>query len=223
MKQALTHAYDRTRELVFVHLGHAILRLLRASLCVEYRGYEGQQYWVEGSSRILAFWHGHQLFMPWCYLGFYRTSNKRDIYVLASRHRDGSLIRGILGCMGVRSVAGSSSRGGVGSTKQLLACLRAGDHVAITPDGPKGPIHTVKPGVIKLAQLSGIAIYPMAIHADKCWRLKSWDRMIIPKPFSRVVITMGKPLTVERRLSDTGVDEQCELLEKMLNGLNENF
>ena len=83
----------------------------------------------------------------------------------------------------------------------LVEALEKGDDTAITPDGPRGPMYKSKLGAIKLAQLSGAPLVPLAYGARSCWRFKSWDRMILPKPFASVFMIMGDPILVPAELS----------------------
>jgi lysophospholipid acyltransferase (LPLAT)-like uncharacterized protein len=118
---------------------------------------------------------------------------------------------------GIFSVAGSSSHGGLRAVSVLLAKLRQGSVIAMTPDGPRGPIYKVKSGVIKIAQRSGAPIYPVAIGAERKWVFGSWDRMILPKPFARTVIVMGEPYHVPSKLSEDEFNRCTVELEERLN------
>lgn len=176
--------------------------------------------WTEGPPVILAFWHGQQLLMPWIYRDFLSDS-ARPIYVLISQHTDGRIIARAMKHMGVRSVAGSSTRGGRAAVVALVDCLRNGSHIAITPDGPKGPLYESKTGAVRIAQRAGAPIVPCALGAERAWRFGSWDRMFLPKPFTRGVRIMGKPLRVPAELDETGVVEWTKKLDGVLNEVRE--
>lgn len=188
-------------------IGTLLLRLLHRTLRWERVGLDGEhKHWADGAPRILLFWHGRQLMMPWIYLDHRGPSGGRPINVLASQHRDGLLIRTILRYMGVKSVAGSSTRGGREALFALIRRLQEGEHIAVTPDGPKGPACKLKPGVLRIAQRSRALMYPTAYSAERYWQVKSWDRMILPKPFSRAVLIMDEPISVPEEISPAELD-----------------
>jgi len=146
----------------------------------------------EGEHFILAFWHRHLLLMPYAYRG-------RKISVLVSRSTDGELIARTVARLGVDSTRGSSSRGGVSGMKALLRKAAEGWDIAFTPDGPRGPAREVQSGVILAAAATGLPIQPVAIAASRVRLLRSWDRFLVPMPFSTVHLVYGEPLVVERR------------------------
>ncbi|SBO43718.1 lysophospholipid acyltransferase family protein [Cyanobium sp. NIES-981] len=143
----------------------------------------------QGGPVIYALWHCHVFFMP-----MLRLSSGRPVAVLLSAHRDAQIVGVAARMRGVQLVAGSSTRGGVRAYLQLIQMLRAGRSVCITPDGPRGPAHRVKPGVVHLARQSGCAVVPMGLAVTRQRRLRSWDRTLLPLPFCRVVLTLGPPL-----------------------------
>jgi lysophospholipid acyltransferase (LPLAT)-like uncharacterized protein len=141
---------------------------------------------------ILAFWHRHLLLMPYAYRG-------RRISVLVSQSQDGELIARTVARLGIDSTRGSSSRGGVSGMKTLLRKAAEGWDIAFTPDGPRGPLREVQPGVILAAAATGLSIQPVAVAASRKKLLRSWDRFLVPVPFSTVHFVYGEPLSVERR------------------------
>jgi lysophospholipid acyltransferase (LPLAT)-like uncharacterized protein len=120
--------------------------------------------------------------------------------VIISTHRDGEIISQIAQRLGYRTIRGSSTRGG---SSAVRAILRAGpDHaVAVTPDGPRGPIGKVEPTLIGIAARMGWPIHPMGFAVSRAWRTNSWDRFVVPKPFARMVCVLGAPIPVP-----TGLD-----------------
>ncbi|RMD86064.1 MAG: DUF374 domain-containing protein [Candidatus Dadabacteria bacterium] len=140
--------------------------------------------------KIFAFWHGRQILMPLAMKRLKSPSSLR-ITALASRHTDGRIVATALKAFGIDSVAGSSSRGGKEALKELCEAFEAGSHLAITPDGPRGPARVCKPGVAILGIRTEGEIYPVSYGAQRTWKLSSWDGMIIPKPFSKVVLVIG--------------------------------
>jgi lysophospholipid acyltransferase (LPLAT)-like uncharacterized protein len=144
---------------------------------------------AEGRPVVLAFWHGQMLPM----LVHHRD---RGAAVLISEHRDGEIIARVVRAFGLRAVRGSTSRGGGRALLELAAELRRGSEVAVTPDGPRGPRHAFAPGALVAAQRGGAPIVALVAHVDRAWRLRSWDRFEIPKPFARVTIAYSEPLPV---------------------------
>ncbi|HEY0996058.1 MAG TPA: lysophospholipid acyltransferase family protein [Gemmatimonadaceae bacterium] len=139
---------------------------------------------------ILALWHGDMLPPLWQHRG-------ERVAILISEHGDGEIIARIGLQLGHAAVRGSTSRGAARALLALSRTLEEGRDVAITPDGPRGPAGQFAPGALAAAQRSGAAIVAIGVHAPRAWRLRSWDRFLIPKPFSRVTIAYGPPTTVE--------------------------
>lgn len=167
---------------------------LVGALCRTYRWHvEGAAHYnavlASGRQPILALWHGRIL--PG--LHYFRN---RGVVVITSQNFDGEWIARILHRFGFGTARGSTSRGGARALVQLRRDLAAGRPAAFTVDGPRGPARSVQPGVVFLAGATGHPILPYHIEADRYWTLKSWDRTQIPKPFSRVVLVMGKPIEV---------------------------
>lgn len=176
--------------------------------------------WSNDCPTILVFWHNQQLMMPWLYLDSKSTSSKKPIYALISKSTDGRLIAKAMKAIGIESVAGSSSRGGKEALVQLVKIVKAGSHIAITPDGPKGPLYKVKVGALKVSQLTGARILPSCFAAQNYWRFNSWDKMILPKPFSKAVMIVGEPLFVAREANESEVSEHAVRLENELNRIS---
>ena len=174
-------------------LAASFIRCLRATVRIRRHGDERVREWERtGTHFILAFWHRHLLLMPYAYRG-------RRISVLVSQSKDGELIARTVAHLGIDSSRGSSSRGGIAGMRSLLRKAAEGWDIAFTPDGPRGPLREVQPGVILAAAATGLAVLPVAIAASRAKLLRSWDRFLVPLPFSKVHIVYGEPLTVERR------------------------
>lgn len=200
-------------------IGSLILRLLNFTLRWEMVGLSGDnRSWASGNPRIIAFWHGRQLFMPWLYRNFRVRGKGRPFYMLISNHSDGQIISHIVRWLGIRSVAGSSSHGGAAAIFHLIDKLAQGCHIGITPDGPRGPKYKLKPGIVRIAQRSGVAVYPAAISAENKWSFGSWDGMILPKPFSRSVVVLGEPVFVP---AEAKGDELAAFSERIEDALND--
>jgi hypothetical protein len=118
------------------------------------------------------------------------------VSVLISEHRDGELIARVAESLGFRTVRGSTSRGASRALVALSRELAAGRDVAITPDGPRGPARSFAPGALIAAQRASAPVVAVGVAADSAWRLGTWDRFKIPRPFSRVRIAYSDPVTV---------------------------
>ncbi|MBS0560171.1 MAG: DUF374 domain-containing protein [Proteobacteria bacterium] len=157
---------------------------------------------IDGAPVVVAFWHERLPLMPALWLHVRRMRAERlagqRAHVLVSLHRDGRFIGAIMRHFHIEVVLGSSSRGGAAALRGLLALLSAGDFVAITPDGPRGPRRTAAPGVAQLAALSGVAVLPCAAQTSRKWVLKTWDRMVLPRPFARGVVVCLPLIEVPR-------------------------
>lgn len=168
---------------------------------------------------IFAFWH-NRLYV--CGLFLRRLIRERglELATLASLSRDGELVTRMALAEGFQVVRGSTSRGGLGSLLELYRKL-ARDRVSVVtaPDGPRGPAYRAQPGTVMLARLAGAPIVPLAFAAERAWRLKSWDRLILPKPFSRVAIAVGEPLAVAADLPDDALQAESERLSRQLDVL----
>src|SRR6266513_2257210 len=149
---------------------------------------------------IFSLWHGHLLPLLW----YHRNEG---VLVLISEHRDGELVARAATSLGFGLIRGSTTRGAERALISLARELKAGREVAITPDGPRGPAETFAPGALVAAQRSDSFILPVAISADRAWRLRSWDRFVIPKPFARVTIAYATPTKVSATTSRAAADE----------------
>src|SRR5262249_42240431 len=151
---------------------------------------------ARGERFILAAWHDGLIMLPLVILHVPTPLRPR---VLISWHRDAELGAQAARRFGVHFVRGSSTRGAIGAVRALIASHRAGEDLVLVPDGPRGPRHEAKVGVVQLGQATGACIIPIALAAAPCRRLASWDRMQVPFPFARVAIRLGAPVDVSAR------------------------
>jgi lysophospholipid acyltransferase (LPLAT)-like uncharacterized protein len=129
------------------------------------------------------------------------------ISVLISEHRDGELIARVAVSLGFRTVRGSTSRGAARALAGMVRELEHGHDVAVTPDGPRGPARTFAPGALIAAQRAGAPVIAVGVSAKAAWRLRSWDRFVIPKPFGRVTVAYSKPITLDVASARAAADE----------------
>ncbi len=156
---------------------------------------------------IGALWHNRLLIFPFVLRRFF--SNRRGA-ALISASRDGDLLTDAIKRFGFDVVRGSSSRLGASAILQLTNILASGGDAVITPDGPRGPAYELGPGIVFLAQKSGAAVLPVNMEYSSCWRLKSWDQFIVPRPFAKVRVLIGQPHRV--RSTMTGEEFETERL-----------
>jgi lysophospholipid acyltransferase (LPLAT)-like uncharacterized protein len=137
-----------------------------------------------------ALWHNRLLIFPFVLRRFFP---QRDGAALISASRDGDLLADGVKRFGYDVIRGSSSRLGASAILQLTEVLASARDVVITPDGPRGPVYELGPGIIFLAQRSGAAVLPMNLEYSRCWRLGSWDGFIVPRPFAKVRVLINQP------------------------------
>ena len=152
---------------------------------------------------IGALWHNRLLIFP---LVLRRFFPQRQGAALISASRDGDLLADAIRRFGYDVVRGSSSRLGASAILQLTEMLASGRDVVITPDGPRGPVYELGSGVVFLARKSGAAVLPMNLEYSRCWRVGSWDRFIIPQPFSKVRVLINQP----QHVKSTGTPNELE-------------
>jgi lysophospholipid acyltransferase (LPLAT)-like uncharacterized protein len=158
---------------------------------------------------IYAFWHESML-LP--------TVVRTEICVLISQHADGELIARACERLGIAAVRGSSTRGG---SEALLRMLGVGRerHLAVTPDGPRGPRRRVQLGTIFLASRTGLPVVPFGVAYQRAWRFRSWDRFAVPRPWSRAFAVVGHALAVPAGLDRPGLERYRLLLEEQMLAL----
>ena len=186
--------------------------LLGRSLSIRRIGTEYLEQAREGGRKVLyAFWHEGLIVATYAF-------RRQGIQVLVSQHRDGELIARAIESMGYGTIRGSSTRGGTRALFRMAAAGAAGDDLGVTVDGPRGPRLQVKPGTLIIAGRSGLPIVPFAVASNKACLLSSWDRFMVPRPFSKAAIAFGEPLTVPgdapvERLEPYRAELQRRLLE----------
>jgi len=197
-----------------IPLGYYVLRFYLSLLRVRVTGEEiALGCFTEYGRLIIAVWH--QRFLP--ALAYVTKFKNFKPIVMVSQSRDGELVARIADRLGLVAVRGSSSKGGTSALVKILKALKENPAVIHTVDGPTGPKGIVKPGLISMAQMSGAVIVPVIISAKKAWITRSWDRFLIPKPFSEVTIAWGQPLVVPRDLDPSRHEELRTEIERRLS------
>ncbi len=161
-------------------------------------------------SVVYASWH--QRFFP----GITFFATRQPIAIMISQSRDGEMIARVVDILGWRSVRGSSSKGGVRALKTIRALTRKGYRIGHIVDGPQGPFGVIKPGLLTIAQFADAPIVPVIMSAQRRWVFNSWDRFMVPKPFSRVIIRFAPPISVPRKLDPDAFETLRQEIEKQI-------
>jgi lysophospholipid acyltransferase (LPLAT)-like uncharacterized protein len=200
---------ERILLLVVPRVVSLLISWLIATLHFEESAEPGADPFAPVTRAIGCFWH-QGLLSSTCYF------TGRPVTVLVSNSLDGELIARSVQRLGFKTARGSSSRGGVGGLRDLMNSLKQNIPAYFTADGPRGPRYELKPGPIKLAQLTRLPIRTFHVYPERHWKLKSWDRMMIPKPFSRVVICWSHDVPVKRELSEEAFEAARQQVEAAL-------
>lgn len=204
------------------HLAGGIMKLWSLTLRYRVNGQAGiVQPSIHANPVIFALWHNRIFTMPPIWQ---RTGGKnRTTVVLTSASKDGTTLATAMEMFGLGAIRGSSSRRAVSALIGMKKSLAAGDDVCVTPDGPKGPRYRVQPGVIKIAQATSTDIIPIHIRYGAAWRMKTWDRFVIPLPFSRVTIIFDTPIRIEKGISEEAFEAaRRSLQETLVNGSDDH-
>lgn len=161
--------------------------------------------------QIFVFWH-EGLMAP------IHMRGHCNLAMLISQHRDAEILGRVALHLGFKTVRGSSTRGGIAALMEMMKLGRT-THLTITPDGPRGPRRQMAPGAVYLASRTGMPIVCLGIGYDRPWRANSWDRLAIPRPFSRCRGVIGPALHLPRDLDPDGVEHYRFEVERMLNRL----
>ena len=200
----------RAASLVFPLLIRAVGATLRFRV-------EGREHWDEaargGRLPIYTFWHDR------IFAGTYFFRGRR-IVIMTSQSFDGEYIARFIQRLGYGAVRGSSTRGGVGALVELTRLVRRGCPAGFSIDGPRGPRHVAKMGALLLAKKTGQAVLPFGVNAEHFWSLKSWDRMQIPKPFSRVNVRFAPPILVPPDAGQETLDARRDELQRALEAVS---
>lgn len=165
-----------------------------------------------GRVPIYAFWHEH------IFAGTYFFRN-RGIVVITSQSLDGEYIARFIQRLGYGSVRGSSTRGGVGALVDMIRLMKQGLPMAFTLDGPRGPRREAKPGALLLAKKTGNPIVPFVLKSERYWTINSWDKLQIPKPFTRVHLVVADPVYVAPDASEEEVENARKKIGILLDEL----
>jgi lysophospholipid acyltransferase (LPLAT)-like uncharacterized protein len=202
---------------ILPYAGLFLVKILSSTCRLRIVGPENESGPIERDGSIIyASWH--QRFFP----GITFFSTRRPIAILISQSRDGEFVAHIVTILGWLAVRGSSSKGGSEGLQRLKELSRRGYRIGHIVDGPKGPFGEIKPGLLRIAQVSGMAIVPTITSSERHWTFRSWDRFMVPKPFSRVIIRFGEPTYVPSDLDEDAFEEKRRLIAQRMKQLYED-
>ena len=193
------------------YLGKWIIDGIGMTLKIEKVDWERVSDIFHSQKYIMCFWHSRLVLLSYVH-------KKSNVLVLVSQSKDGEIIARILDKQGHETMRGSSTRGGLRALAGMIRNLREHDRpAAFTPDGPQGPRFKVKPGVITLAKKTGYPIIPLCYNASRIKVFNSWDRFVLPKPFSKSKIIYGEPIYVPASADEV---QEKQYLEKLQNEMD---
>lgn len=195
---------------IIIWLGYWVIRLIGPTLRVCISREEGAQETLEQRPLVASFWHS-------CMIPATYICRDMGVRVMSSYSYDGEYMGRIIRKFGFVAVKGSSSRNAVRALLGLRRALTEGWTVAFTLDGPRGPRHKVKPGPVALGRSTGVPLSMFHVAVDRAWVLNSWDRMMIPMPFSRVLLRFGKLIHVPAHVTDENVERYTAELQASLD------
>ena len=190
--------------------------------------FEGEEYLElaaeDNSPIIFTFWHSRIALMP------FATKEPENTYAIISRHGDGELLAKMLKNFKIKQIRGSSNRtadhkkgakdrGGFEAIKESVRILKEGKHLAITPDGPKGPRMRVKENFPPIAKMTGARIVPMTLSCSNSIILRSWDRFMFPLPFGKVKYIFGEAVKIPRDGNEEDLEKARKDIENRLNNI----
>ncbi|MCZ6729771.1 MAG: lysophospholipid acyltransferase family protein [SAR324 cluster bacterium] len=152
-------------------------------------------YRAEGQGFVAGLWHNNIIYFTYFY-------GQLRMAALVSQSRDGQNVARVSEFFGVRPIRGSNSKGGLGALRGLYRLVSRGQGAAVTPDGPRGPRYVLQPGIVAVAQRAGVPIVPMTYAGRHMIHIKSWDRMKLALPFSRIAIYFGDPIWIDKDEKD---------------------
>jgi len=194
------HILAGWRQLVLWPLA-LLIRAWGRTLRFEIPDEDRRNFEATGEPAAFILWHNRLFLVPECYR---RYRHGRPLYALISASDDGAWLTAFFSLIGVRAVRGSSSRRGREAATSLLEVIRAGHDTGVTPDGPRGPCYEFKPGALIVARRARAPLLLFGAEFTAAWRLGSWDRFYLPRPFSRV------RLRCERVAADAAADSHAE-------------
>ncbi len=202
-KRILIHLADRAFYLLIKYIGKTI----------RYETDDWENFEIierAGKIPIYSFWHNR------IFAGTYFFRN-RGIVIITSQSFDGEYIARFIQRFGYGAVRGSSTRGGVGALVEMIRLSKKGLPMGFSVDGPRGPKYVAKTGAVLLSKKTGNPLMPFVFECEKFWTLNNWDKLQIPKPFTRAKLFIGEPIYVSRNADETEIENKRSELQKKLD------
>ncbi|MBA3652441.1 MAG: lysophospholipid acyltransferase family protein [Chthoniobacterales bacterium] len=196
-----------------IAFGHRLLQIWARTLRFEIEDRANVVRTPPNERYIGALWHNRLLLLPFV---IKRYLPERRGAALISGSRDGALLADLVERFQFDVVRGSSSKKGASAIRQLAEVIANGKDVVITPDGPRGPAYELGQGIVYLAQQSGAEVVPINLEYSSCWRVKSWDRFVLPRPFSKVRVIFGAPHAVPTTTTDEAFESERRRLQNAM-------
>lgn len=199
-------------------IGALYIKLVFKTSCFDYVHRRTLDHLIQSDALVMvAFWHGRMAILPCAWQW------NRPFHMLLSKHRDGMMISRVLEHFNIKSIFGSTTRGGVGAGLQIIDKIREGAVIGFTPDGPRGPAQKCSMGIITLAHLTAketgrdvhIIASSYAVKSHKT--LRSWDRFMVPLPFSKGAIVVNPVAIIKADMTEENLHQHCHIVEEGLN------
>ncbi|MCH6256900.1 lysophospholipid acyltransferase family protein [Puniceicoccaceae bacterium K14] len=215
--------FDQLKKHLIVLIAEIIVRLLVSTYRMKWLSGERKIDSLDEKSSpvIIALWHNRIIFLGRIIRQL--AKQKFPVTIMISFSKDGDLAAMLGERLGAKVIRGSPSRGGTQGLRGLYRSVaKEGRSILILPDGSKGPVYEAKMGLVVLSRMTQAPVLPMSCYANRFWRVRSWDRMIVPKPFSKVVIDVGEEISVSRNAQDDELENARLSIEGRLNQLGTN-
>jgi len=178
------------------------------------RGDIPKKFWDKDKKFLLCFWHGRLLMMPYCW------DMTKPIHMMISMHRDGRFLSDTVSRLGIKTIVGSTSKGGAKALRAMVRTVKNGDYVGLTPDGPRGPRMRAQEGIVTIARLAKVPIIPIGYASTSCKIFGSWDRFIAALPFGRGVFVWGEPIEVPHTSDKLALEKTRQNIEDAINAVS---
>ncbi|MDH5189559.1 MAG: lysophospholipid acyltransferase family protein [Rhodospirillaceae bacterium] len=199
-------------------LGAGYLRLVQITGRWEVRDWQTMQALIdENRPIILCFWHSRLI------ANAFGWKSDKPLHQLSTPHRDGKIAAATYNRLGVKTIWGSTSKGGSEAVRAMLKVLKHGGIISITPDGPRGPRQRMQKSAIDIARMSGAVLVPVSNSMSPFKMLGTWDRMIVPLPFAKGIFAVGQPVEVPRDASPEQLEEIRNTMEQTLNQMTQRL
>tara|TARA_Y100001936_G_C16021489_1_gene639747 strand:- start:42 stop:761 length:720 start_codon:yes stop_codon:yes gene_type:complete len=175
------------------------------------RGDIPKKFWEKDKKFLLCFWHGRLLMMPFCW------NMTKPIHMMISLHGDGRFLSKTVARLGIKTIVGSTSKGGASAVRAMVKTVKNGDYVGLTPDGPRGPRMHAQEGIVTIARLAKIPIIPIGYASTNSKILGSWDRFVAALPFGNGVFVWGEPIQVPQTTDKLVLEKTRQRVENAIN------